>query len=179
MTSKKTTVEQIGSIVEGLESPDVVEISKKATAKTKPKTKRPTTRRKPASKAKASTTTEAPTPKRTAKRDLKSRLEESFSLLGVLSYAFDPFDGQMILENSGRLAESLTNLAKANPAVRKALEAALAVGAWGEVFSVLIGGILGPILVHHRLLPDGINANLATALSIPLKDVPETDHATA
>jgi len=176
MVRAKSTkaIEAIEEIVDTLEPPDIVDIG----VKPKPKAKRKSTTQ---TKAKASS---APTSqKRTAKRDLKSRLEESFGMLGLLLYAFDPYDGQVILTNAPRLAESLTNLAKANPTVRKILEAALAAGAWSEVLSVVIGGVLGPILIHHELLPDAMNRNLSTILEIPIRSQeptsPESNDATS
>ncbi len=103
----------------------------------------------------------------TRKRPLEKRLEEFFGMIGLGVSVVDEFDGKTILSKSSDLAKSLDKLASENASVKRILEALLTGSAWAEVVGVL-GTVLVPIAVHHRMLPDEINDRVATMMSVPL-----------
>lgn len=73
-----------------------------------------------------------PGPRRRAGK-IQRELEQLYATMGSTIYVFNPKIGATIVENSTRCAESLDELARTNPAVRKALMAMLETGAWSGV----------------------------------------------
>jgi len=100
---------------------------------------------------------------------LQAGLRSSFELLGLGLMAVDHFDGQIIVDKSGDMAEALIELAKVNPSVRRMLESLVGVGAWSGVITVFGAQVALPIAVHHNLLPEPVNTMLAESGDIPVK----------
>lgn len=81
----------------------------------------------------------------------KAQIEGLLATIGIGVSMVNAYDGQRIMEGSADLAEKLHDLAKENPAIRRALNAALATSAWGAVASALAPIIL-PIAANHGLV---------------------------
>jgi len=86
---------------------------------------------------------------------IEDALNEQFTLLGTVVYAFNEYDGSCILTGSPRLAKSLANLCEKNPKVKRNIERMLAGGSYGEVI-IAAGLIAVPIMANHELMPPGI-----------------------
>lgn len=86
------------------------------------------------------------------KEPLKNAVMGNIAGIGTLVYAFDQYDGQIIIAGSDRLASSLVDVAETNPKVRKGLEAFTTGGAWAGV-AMAAAAIAIPILAHHGMLP--------------------------
>lgn len=107
----------------------------------------------------------------------KGRIEAMIKLAGQILSGFDQYDGSVIIESAGDVAEQLDILAKESPRVRKFIESALETGAWSGVIGVVGMEVVLPIAVHHRMLPDPINSTLAELREIPVREPkPEPDH---
>lgn len=79
---------------------------------------------------------------------LKPALANMYSGIGMAIMPFDPSCGRVILENAESCAESLDELAKTNPAVRRALISLVTTSAWGTVI-MAHAPILMAIAMHH------------------------------
>jgi len=87
-----------------------------------------------------------------ARVPLKPRLLEAIGGVGLMVSMVNPADGNAILAGAEQLAGALDNLARENPAVRRALEAALTGGAWSGVI-LAVAAIALPIAGNHGLIP--------------------------
>lgn len=110
-----------------------------------------------------------PKRKSSSSRTLRKRIEEMLKLLGMLLSGLDSYDGGVIIEAAPELASQLDQLAKESPRVRRFIEAALETGAWSGVVGVLGMKVVVPMAVHHSLLPDPVNVNVAALLEVPVK----------
>lgn len=94
---------------------------------------------------------------------IEDALNEQFTLIGTVVFAFNEYDGSCILEGSPRLSKALANLCEKNPKVKRNIERLLAGGSYGEV--VLAAGlIVVPIMANHELMPPGIKALYGKAI---------------
>jgi len=97
---------------------------------------------------------------------IEDSLNEQFTLIGTVVFAFNEYDGTVIVEGSPRLAKALANLAEKNPKVKRNLERMLAGGSYGEV--ILAAGLIAiPIMANHELMPEGIKALYGKAIPEP------------
>lgn len=103
---------------------------------------------------------------------VKAEIASLLSMLGLGVYAYNPVDGRIIMEGADRLADALYNLAKESPAVRKALVAALAGSAWGQLGAALMP-ILLPIAANHGL----VDSELVAKVGAPVPDATMTPPA--
>lgn len=105
-------------------------------------------------------------------RQIRESLDQGWvaASLYVSGVRHDEYCGMIIAERGPALTEQLLELAKVNPAVKRALEAWATTGAWGGV----IGGVVSmavPIMAHHgRLHPD-----LAARFGAPLPEAVTSD----
>ena len=93
----------------------------------------------------------AATPKRDVpmpRGGFKAILVSKYTLAGTMMMPFDPGCGRIILENAEQCAESLDELARTNPAVRRALNSLIATSAWGAVIAAH-APIVAAISMHH------------------------------
>lgn len=89
-----------------------------------------------------------------------------YRMIGALMMPFDPQCGMVVLQSADNAADSLENLAKTNPAVRKALLALTQTSAWGTVLAAHTP-ILMAVASHHFNIgpnvlgnaPEGENVN--------------------
>ena len=90
-----------------------------------------------------------PGPKKRA-GSLQKQLEGMYASIGSMTYMFNPVIGATIVQNASQCAESMDELARTNPKVRKALTNMLATGAWSGVVVAHM-----PILmaVAHEFIP--------------------------
>jgi hypothetical protein len=79
---------------------------------------------------------------------LKPALTQLYTGFALAVMPFDPSCGKIILENAERCAESLDDLAKTNPAVRRALLSLVTTSAWGAVI-MAHAPILMALAMHH------------------------------
>lgn len=82
---------------------------------------------------------------------------------GTLSADFGIVAGQ-----ASPLAAALVKVSETNPQVRRLLETTVSTGAYGELITVVVGGIAIPIMANHGALP-GMFGALAGA---PAPEVP-------
>lgn len=80
------------------------------------------------------------------------RLEGLIGSIGAGLYLVNPYDAERVLAGGSELAESLHQVAKDNPAVRRVLNAALATTGWAQLGAALMP-VLIPILANHGVLP--------------------------
>jgi hypothetical protein len=96
-----------------------------------------------------------------------SKIEESlatqFTMIGTAVYAFNSYDGTVILQGTPKLSAALANLCEKNPKVKKNIERMLAGGAYGEVI-VAAAFIAIPIMANHGMMPPGIAALYGKAI---------------
>jgi len=90
--------------------------------------------------------------KKSGKTPTKQSIFGLISTIGTGVMLVNAYDGQRILENAENLADALHKAAKENPALRRALNAALQASTWGAVASAF-APIIVPILANHRVLP--------------------------
>lgn len=79
---------------------------------------------------------------------LRKPLEDMYTSMGMMMMPFDPNCGKVIIESAERCAESLEDLAKTNPAVRRVLIALVTTNALGAVI-MAHAPILMAIAMHH------------------------------
>lgn len=96
-----------------------------------------------------------------------SKIEESlatqFTMIGTAVYAFNSYDGTVILQGTPKLSAALANLCEKNPKIKKNIERMLAGGAYGEVI-VAAAFIAIPIMANHNMMPPGIAAMYGKAI---------------
>lgn len=80
------------------------------------------------------------------------RLEGLIGSIGAGLYLVNVYDAERVLQGGSELAESLHQVAKDNPAVRRVLNAALATTGWAQLGAALMP-VLIPILANHGILP--------------------------
>lgn len=114
-------------------------------------------RRKPAAKPRAAS---APT-------SLQGQLRELIEAVGGAISFINPEDGRIVTVQAEPLASALDRLAKQNPNVRRVLQGLLVGGAWGEVLSIVVIGILFPIASNHQALPWQRKARGGPEASLP------------
>lgn len=105
--------------------------------------------------------------KKSGKTPTKQSILGLISTIGTGVMLVNAYDGQRVLENAENLADALHKAAKENPALRRALNAALQASTWGAVASAT-APIIVPILANHRVLPP----ETATLFGAPM---PATD----
>lgn len=110
-------------------------------------------------KSATSTSDESNEPEeKTKKPDRFQRLEEGFTgqfaQLGAVLMAFSPDDGLVIVSRSNHLAARLTDVARVNPAVYKALSRYLKESAYINLGTELATIVLA-ILANHGINPVG------------------------
>jgi len=79
---------------------------------------------------------------------LRKPLEDLYAGLGMMLIPFDPSCGKVIIEAAPRCAETLDDLAKTNPAVRRILISLVTTSALGAVI-MAHAPILMAIAMHH------------------------------
>lgn len=79
---------------------------------------------------------------------LRKPLEDMYTGLGMMFMPFDPSCGKVIIEAAPRCAETLDELAKTNPAVRRILISLVTTSALGAVI-MAHAPILMAIAMHH------------------------------
>jgi hypothetical protein len=120
--------------------------------------------------------TEKPTKTKTTKKrssggtsGLSRRLKKMITLLGAVVEPMDSFDGQILKDNAGEIADALADLANESDRVRRFLEGSLEGGAWTAVGLLVGGKVVLPVAVHHGMLPDTVNDQLAATMDIPVR----------
>lgn len=96
---------------------------------------------------KARNKTPKPMPK-TPVGGLRKPLEDMYTGMGMMLMPFDPSCGKVIIEAAPRCAETLDDLAKTNPAVRRILISLVTTSALGAVI-MAHAPILMAIAMHH------------------------------
>ena len=89
----------------------------------------------------------SPTRKATDKQ-IREQLEGTIGAIGATLVPFDPWCGVTILEGAGTLTDSLIEVSKSNPAVRRTLESFVVTSTWGT-FLGAVGALVVPIMAHH------------------------------
>ena len=84
----------------------------------------------------------------TPRGGLRQPLEDMYTGLGLMMMPFDPHCGKIIIEAAPRCAETLDDLAKTNPAVRRILISIVTTSALGAVI-MAHAPILMAIAMHH------------------------------
>lgn len=90
---------------------------------------------------------------------LESQLTQLFSTIAVagqLATMTNPVvsrDFVIVGHQAEPLAQALVKCAETNPAVRRVLESLVQTSAYGELITVVVGGILLPVLANHGVLP--------------------------
>ncbi len=79
---------------------------------------------------------------------LRKPLEDMYTGLGMMMMPFDPSCGKVIIDAAPRCAETLDDLAKTNPAVRRILISLVTTSALGAVI-MAHAPILMAIAMHH------------------------------
>lgn len=79
---------------------------------------------------------------------LKPALSQMYAGIGMAVMPFDPSCARVIIENADKCAESLDELAKTNPAVRRMLISLVTTSAWGSVI-MAHAPIVMAIMMHH------------------------------
>ena len=79
---------------------------------------------------------------------LRQPLEDLYTGLGMMLIPFDPSCGKVIIEAAPRCAETLDDLAKTNPAVRRILISLVTTSALGAVV-MAHAPIIMAIAMHH------------------------------
>lgn len=79
---------------------------------------------------------------------LRKPLEDMYTGMGMMMMPFDPSCGKVIIEAAPRCAETLDELAKTNPAVRRILISLVTTSALGAVI-MAHAPILMAIAMHH------------------------------
>lgn len=105
-----------------------------------------------------------------SKQSLERRLAKLIELIGTVTSGLDSYDGAVIVDNAPKLASALVDLANESPRARRILEGLLEGGAWAGVGTVFVWEIATPIALHHRMLPEPINTNLAEIRGVPVKE---------
>jgi len=79
---------------------------------------------------------------------LRKPLEDLYTGLGMMLMPFDPSCAKVIIEAAPKCAESLDDLAKTNPAVRRILISLVTTSAWGSVI-MAHAPIIMAVAMHH------------------------------
>lgn len=79
---------------------------------------------------------------------LESALTQMYTGMGLAVMPFDPACGRVVIENAATCAESLNELAKIDPAVRRVLISLVSSSAWGAVI-IAHAPILMAVAMHH------------------------------
>lgn len=108
-----------------------------------------------------------PRKRSTGKRSLQRDLDQLFGTLGAAVSVVEPFDGAVLVANSGTLARRLDDLAKENDAIHRTLSLLTSGsgGAMGVAFALM--PIVLPIAHHHRLIPSSPAVDALAASMTP------------
>lgn len=79
---------------------------------------------------------------------LKGSLTQMYTGIGMAVMPFDPHCGRIVIESAEHCAETLDELAKTNPAVRRMLIAMVTTSAWGAVI-MAHAPLLMAVAMHH------------------------------
>lgn len=82
----------------------------------------------------------------------RDKVATLLSTIGTAVSFFDQIDGEIILVQTGEVAEALATLADEDARVAKALDAMSTGGAYGA-FLMALAGMVIPIMAHHGLVP--------------------------
>lgn len=88
---------------------------------------------------------------------IESALDSIWVIGGGSLMAFDPYCGSVLVTKGPEVTKALIELARVNPAVKRALEGLVTTSAWGGV-AVAAAGVALPIMGHHRMIPAGMGA---------------------
>lgn len=83
---------------------------------------------------------------------LKLRLQGAITGIGKAVAAFNEYDGNIVLANSGPLSDALDQWAQESPRVKEVLNGMLTVTTTGSVIGIAVA-IIVPILANHGLIP--------------------------
>lgn len=84
--------------------------------------------------------------------DLEEGIAATLTTIGMLATFVDPFDANVFILRSEKVAKHWRNAAEKNPAIRRILERMLSLSALGE-FTAGAGLLIVPILAHHGVIP--------------------------
>jgi nucleoid-associated protein YejK len=79
---------------------------------------------------------------------LYGKLTKFYGQIGAVTFSFDQNCGMAILQSAESCAESLDELSKTNPQIRRILEQLTKTGAWGGVIAAHLP-IMMTIMMHH------------------------------
>lgn len=99
-----------------------------------------------------------PVPDKPRPGSLVPQLESLYAGIGMALLPFDPVCGQAVINASTACAETLENLARENPAVRRAILRLVATSVWGQVIAAHMP-ILIVVASHHG------NVNIAAMMA--------------
>jgi len=87
--------------------------------------------------------------KRPSGASLEGQLLNLFEAIGGAVFIWNYRDGQIIAVQAAPLAKALNKLAQQNAKVKRLLQAMTTGGAWGEVMSIVVLGMVLPIAQNH------------------------------
>lgn len=86
---------------------------------------------------------------------LREKVLDQFAKLGVMLSAVEPYDAKVLLDGAERWTDSLLDIAKSKPWLRKRIEQAVTGGIYLE-FVFATACIAIPIGKHHNVIPEAI-----------------------
>jgi hypothetical protein len=95
---------------------------------------------------------------RQSRKSLKQPLTDLYGTLGAGVFILNQNDGIVILSNAEKMAESLDNWGKVNPAVYRVLERLCSTGALGAVMAAHAPVVMA-ILNNHDIIPKMMGKN--------------------
>lgn len=112
------------------------------------------------------------TPPKPRPGTLAKPLTELYVTLGAFLLPFDPACASAIINSAPKCADALENLARENPAVRKAIIALVETSVWGQVI-VAHAPIMLAIAIHHIPGVREQMGNLASKIANPASGAEE------
>ena len=100
------------------------------------------------------------------KDNLNNQLCAAGGAVGAAFYAFNKFDGQVILSGTPALAHSLVELADTDPRIRRSLESFVTGAAWTSV-ALAAAAIIVPIAANHGALPPQFKGGMTVTVPQP------------
>lgn len=94
------------------------------------------------------TKTKKPPPPKPRPGTLVKPLTDFYTSIGMLMVPFDPFCGGAVVKSAPKCAEAMENLARENPAVRRAILSVIETSVWGQVI-VAHSPIIMAVAAHH------------------------------
>lgn len=107
----------------------------------------------PKPKPKPRSRTSSPAKSKTTGRNLEIAVADTLKGIGMGVTFFNEPDGTIITGQADDLAAALVRLADRNSQVRRILVGLTTGGAWGEVLSIVLLGIVLPIAGNHGIGP--------------------------